>query len=96
MTSADAVCNRCFVVRDALECLRQVGAPTAHKVNVSNSGFFGTCVFVPVVDGTLITKRATELVRLGRVNGVSIFLVFPNPRPGSRLTGGTCCCDNQR
>ena len=77
MTSADAVCNRCFVARDALECLRQVGAPTAHKVNVSNSGFFGTCVFVPVVDGTLITKRATESVHLGRVNGVSILLVFP-------------------
>ena len=41
-------------------------------MNVSNSGFFGTCVFVPVVDGTLITKRATELLRAGRVNGISI------------------------
>ena len=78
MTSADAVCNS-FTARDAVECLRQVDAPTLNKVNVnvSNSGFFGTCVFVPVVDGTLITKRATELVRLGRVNGVSVFLVFP-------------------
>ena len=79
VTSADAVCNRCFTARDALECLRQVDAPTLNKVNVnvSNSGFFGTCVFVPVVDGTLITERPTELLRLGRVNGVSIFLVFP-------------------
>ena len=38
---------------------------------------FETCVFIPVVDGTLITKRATELLRLGRVNEVSVFLVFP-------------------
>jgi len=74
VTSADAVCNRCFTARDALECLRQVDAPSLNKVNVnvSNSGFFGTCVFVPVVDGTLITKRATELLHAGRVNGISI------------------------
>ena len=93
VTSADAVCNRCFTARDALECLRQVDAPSLNKVNVnvSNSGFFGTCVFVPVVDGTLITKRATELLRAGRVNGISI-----HPRPGSRLTGGTSCCNDQR
>jgi len=37
-----------------------------------NSGFFGTCAFVSVVDGTLITKRTTELLRAERVNGVSI------------------------
>jgi len=79
VTSADAVCNRCFTAQDALECLGQVDAPTVNNVNVnvSNSGSFGTCFFVPVVDGTLITQRATELVRPGRVNGVSIFLVFP-------------------
>jgi len=79
VTSADAVCNRCFTARDAVECLGQVDALAVNKVNVnvSNSGFFGTCVFAPVVDGTLITKRVTELLRLGRVNGVSIFLVFP-------------------
>jgi len=98
VTSADAVCNRCSTARDALECLRQVDAPTLNKVNVnvSNSGFFGTCVFVPVVDGTLITQRPTELLRLGRVNGVGIFLVFPkSTRLKSRLTGGTSCCNNQ-
>ena len=74
MTNADAVCNRCFTARDALECLRQADAPSLNKVNVkvSNSVFFGTCVFVPVVDGTLITKRTTELLHAGRVNGVSI------------------------
>jgi len=79
VTSADAVCNRCFTARDAVECLCQVDALAVNKVNVNvaNSGFFGTCFFVPVVDGTLITQRATELVRLGRVNGVSVFLVFP-------------------
>jgi len=77
--SADAVCNRCFTARDAPECLRQVDAPAVNKinVNVSNSGFFGIWVFVPVVDGTLIIKRATEMLRPGRVNRVSVFLVFP-------------------
>ena len=68
------VCNRCFTARDAVECLHQADAPSLNKVNVnmSNSGFFGTCAFVPVVDGTLITKQTTELLRAGRVNGVSI------------------------
>jgi len=74
VTSADAVCNRCFTARDAVECLRHVDALAVKKVNVNvrNSGVFGTCFFVPVVDDTLITKWATELLRLGRVNGVSI------------------------
>jgi len=36
-------------------------------------GFLGL-VSLPVVDGTLVTKRPTELLRF---NGVSIFLVFP-------------------
>jgi len=68
------VCNRCFTARDAVECLHQADAPSLNKVNVnmSNSGFFGTCAFVSVVDGTLITKRTTELLRAERVNGVSI------------------------
>ena len=63
-----------MLTRFAIECLRQADAPSLNKVNlnVSNSGFFGTCVFVPVVVGTLITKRATELLRAGRVNGISI------------------------
>ena len=74
MSSADVVCNRCFTARDAVECLHQADAPSLNKVNVnmSNSGFFGTCAFVPVVDGTLITKQTTELLRAERVNGVSI------------------------
>jgi len=33
--------------------------------------FWDLCL-VPVVVGTLITKRATELLRAGRVNGISI------------------------
>ena len=92
MSSADAVCNSCFTARDAVECLRQADAPSLNKVNVnvSSSGFFGTCVFVSVVDGMLITKRATESLR-------SQWSKYSqDPRPGSRLTGGTSCCDNQR
>ncbi|KXN89065.1 hypothetical protein AN958_06369 [Leucoagaricus sp. SymC.cos] len=35
------------------------------------SDFFGTYIFVPVVDGVIIKKRPTELLRDGRVNGAS-------------------------
>ena len=91
VTRTGAVCNRRFTARDAVECLGQVDIPTVNKVNVnvSNSLFFGTCVFVPVVDGTLITKWATELLR-SQWNKYS-----QNPRPGSHLTWGTSCCNNQ-
>jgi len=74
VTSADMVCNRYFTARDALECLCQVDALSLNTVNVnmSNSGFFGTCVFVPIVDGMLITKWVTELLHTRRVNRISI------------------------
>jgi len=71
VTSDDTVCNRRFTAWDALECPQQEDALTLNKVNVnvSNSGFFETGVFVP---GTLITKQVTELLHTGRVNGTSI------------------------
>lgn len=37
---------------------------------INNSGFFGSFVFVPVVDGIFITDRPTQLLKQGKVNGV--------------------------
>ena len=40
------------------------------NTNIAISAFFGTRIFVPVVDGRLIPRRPTEILREGRVNGV--------------------------
>ena len=46
------------------------------NVNIANSGLLGTCIFVPVVDGKLITKRPIELLREGKLNGLRLLLSF--------------------
>jgi hypothetical protein len=63
----------CSTSIDTLACLREVDVNTlqAANVNICNSVFFGTFAFVPVVDGTLITDRPTQLLKQGKVNGVS-------------------------
>jgi len=68
--------HRCSCAPDVLECLRQVDSSILNQasVNIANSSLFGTCIFVPVVDGKLITKRPTELLREGKLNGVRLFL----------------------
>lgn len=62
----------CTSAIDALTCLRQVDSNTLETINteINASGFFGTFVFVPVVDGTFITERPTQLLTVGKVNGV--------------------------
>ena len=62
----------CSSAQDTLDCLRTVDVNSLQSANVeiSVSGFFGTFVFVPVVDGSFITERPTELLKAGKVNGV--------------------------
>ena len=62
----------CSSAQDTLECLRAVDVKTLQSANldINNSGFFGTYVFVPVVDGCFITDRPSELLKAGTVNGV--------------------------
>ena len=38
--------------------------------NLATSAFYGTFIFVPVVDGTFIIERPTVTLSKGRVNGV--------------------------
>ena len=70
----------CSSAQDTLECLRAVDINSLQNVNIdiSNSGFFGTFVFVPVVDGNFITDRPTELLKAGKVNGVRWLHLLPS------------------
>ena len=72
MSDADLRICRCSSEKDSLDCLRQADVNILQQVNtnVANSAFFGTCIFVPVVDGRLIPRRPTEILREGSVNGV--------------------------
>lgn len=75
-------CNRmsihekisCSSAADALACLRAVNVNTLQAANsaINLSGFFGTFVFVPVVDGTFITDSPTKILQQGKVNGVCV------------------------
>ena len=62
----------CSSAQDTLDCLRAVDVDSLQSANleINASGFFGTFVFVPVVDGNFITERPTELLKAGKVNGV--------------------------
>ena len=60
-----------------MSCLRAADASTLEifNNNISLSGFAGTFLWVPVVDGEFIVERPTETLRKGQVNGVSIIYV---------------------
>jgi hypothetical protein len=55
-----------------MACLRAVDVNTLENANsnINRAGFYGTFVFVPVVDGTFIRQRATEALLQRKVNGV--------------------------
>ncbi|KAF5358812.1 hypothetical protein D9758_008541 [Tetrapyrgos nigripes] len=69
--------TNCSSAQDTLSCLRAVDANTleAANTNISMNGFFGTFLFVPVVDGSFITQRATEALRQRKVNGQALLSV---------------------
>jgi len=73
---------RCTSASDTLKCLREanVTALQAANTEINSSGFFGTFLFVPVVDGTFITDRPTRLLKERKVNTVRtvihVVLVF--------------------
>ena len=60
----------CSTAQDTLDCLRSVDVNSLENANleINNSGFYGTFVFVPVVDGVFITERPSLLLREGKVN----------------------------
>ncbi|TFK73212.1 alpha/beta-hydrolase [Pluteus cervinus] len=67
----------CTSATNTLNCLRGLndGLLQGANVNISESVFFGTFVFVPVVDGTFIVRRPSESLKMGRVNGEAVLAV---------------------
>ncbi|KAF9018604.1 alpha/beta-hydrolase [Hymenopellis radicata] len=67
----------CSSSEDSLECLRQVDATRLGNINsvLSAAGFYGTYVFVPVIDGTFITQPATEALRQRKFNAKTLLAV---------------------
>ncbi|KAF8071638.1 Alpha/Beta hydrolase protein [Lyophyllum atratum] len=70
--------TNCTSSADTLTCLQRVDIATlqAANVNISTSAVFGTSVFVPVVDGTLITQRPTLGLKQRKVNGLALLTVM--------------------
>ncbi|KAJ7307855.1 Alpha/Beta hydrolase protein [Mycena albidolilacea] len=69
--------TNCATATNSMSCLRAVDATTLEAVNtnITTSAFFGTFVFVPVVDGTFITQRPTLSLLEGKVNGEAVLSV---------------------
>ncbi|KAF8801557.1 alpha/beta-hydrolase [Phlegmacium glaucopus] len=76
--------TNCASAKDTFECLRgaDVNALQTANVNINHAGFFGTFTFVPVVDGSFITKRPTQLMQAGKLNG-GIVLTVTNAFEGT-------------
>lgn len=64
----------CSNATDTFECLVDVDESTLQNANVAInlSGFFGTFVVVPVIDGEFITGSPSKQIASGRLNGVSV------------------------
>ncbi|KAJ3995089.1 Alpha/Beta hydrolase protein [Lentinula boryana] len=80
----------CSSANDSLMCLRAVDATTLEAINshINMEGFFGTFVFVPVVDGRFITQRPTEALKQGKINGKAL-LSFTNTNEGTTFVNQT-------
>ncbi|KAG5350895.1 hypothetical protein C0989_008867 [Termitomyces sp. Mn162] len=67
----------CASAADTLACLRTVDTTTLQNINVnlSTSAFFGTFIFIPVVDGSFITQRPTLAMKEHKVNGEALLAV---------------------
>ena len=70
--------SSCSQSTDTLACLRAVDVDVLATVNnnIGEDAFYGTYVFVPVVDGTLIPERPSVILRQGVVNGVRFFHIM--------------------
>ncbi|KAF8622796.1 hypothetical protein AX15_006726 [Amanita polypyramis BW_CC] len=73
----------CSSSSNSLECLRDTDVARLQSANIdiAASAFYGTFIFVPVVDGTFITQRPTLALQAGRVNG-KMLLSITNSHEG--------------
>ncbi|KAK0211801.1 Alpha/Beta hydrolase protein [Armillaria fumosa] len=74
----------CTSATNSLECLRNTGVNVLEQINTDlcSSGFFGTFVFVPVVDGDFIKQSPTLALDDGKVNG-EILMSITNANEGA-------------
>ncbi|KAK0463611.1 Alpha/Beta hydrolase protein [Desarmillaria tabescens] len=81
----------CTSAANSLACLRNVDADVLEQINTDlcNSGFFGTFVFVPVVDGDFIKQRPTLALRDGKVNGEVVMSVTNTDEGGIFVDSST-------
>ncbi|KAJ8592162.1 alpha/beta-hydrolase [Rhizopogon salebrosus TDB-379] len=85
---------RCGSNSDTLSCLRTADVDTLLTLNynINSDGFFGTFVFVPVVDGTFIMERPTVTINKGRLNG-NYLLAVTNTHEGNIFVDQTTTLD---
>ncbi|KAH7906561.1 Alpha/Beta hydrolase protein [Hygrophoropsis aurantiaca] len=71
---------------DTFTCLQEVDASVLQNANynLSATGFYGSYVFVPVVDGTFIVERPSVTLARGQVNG-DILLTVGNSNEGNNF-----------
>ncbi|KAG6372185.1 Alpha/Beta hydrolase protein [Boletus reticuloceps] len=64
--------HHCASSTETFTCLQSVEADMLQTANsdLAGSAFYGTFIFVPVVDGTFILERPTVTLAKGQVNGV--------------------------
>ncbi|PBK93165.1 alpha/beta-hydrolase [Armillaria gallica] len=76
--------TNCTTAANSLACLRNADVNVLEQINVDlcGSGFFGTFVFVPVVDGDFIKQRPTVALREGKVNG-EVLMSVTNTNEGA-------------
>ncbi|KAJ6524284.1 Alpha/Beta hydrolase protein [Mycena vulgaris] len=69
--------TNCTAAADLMACLRaaDVSALENANININGAAFFGSWMFVPVVDGEFITQRPTLSLAQGRVNGKALLAV---------------------
>lgn len=74
----------------ALGCLRGAPASALKQTNlvINNAGFYGTFLFVPVVDGTFIVRPTAESFALSNINGQRLLTIF-NLHEGRIFVNGT-------
>ncbi|KAJ7227662.1 Alpha/Beta hydrolase protein [Mycena rebaudengoi] len=72
--------------KDSMACLRAVDVNTLENANsnINHAGFYGTFVFVPVMDGTFIRQHATEALLQRKVNGKAL-LALTNTFEGNNF-----------
>lgn len=86
--------TNCTSSSDTLSCLRAADVNTLQTLNynINLNGFFGTYVFVPVVDGTFILERPTVTIRKGRLNG-NYLLAMTNSHEGNSFVNQSTTLD---